>query len=211
MSTDTAIPPPLFPLPPTDFKMAEKNLVVNHRTLSYQGLFRVDELFRTIHNALDKLNYQKQEKKTEEKVFPSGKSTYLELRPFKEKTNYVTLMIKIMVHLDKVIEVTKKVNSLPRPFQQGKVTIIFDAWSITDYEHRWGMKPWFFFLKTAINKYIYRFPLEESFFGELRSDTDYLYQQINALLRLYKYQAPATATPEKTGEAKVEEAKEGEE
>jgi len=168
--------------------MAEKNLVINNRTITHQGIFRVDELFNTINSVIEKLGYKKQEKKTEETVFPSGKRTYVELRPFKSKTNYVKLMIKIKVDLDKVIETTKEVDNVKRNFQQGNVNIVVDAWSVTDYESRWGMKPLFFFLKAIANKYVYHFPSEENFIDELKSDTNYLTDQIKALLKLYKYQ-----------------------
>lgn len=170
------------------FTMAEKNLVINHRTISHKGIFRADELFNTINSALEKLGYQKQEKTTEETVFPSGKKTKVELRPFKIKTNYVTLMIKIKINLDNLIEVTKEVDNIKRTFQQGDVAIVFDAWSITDYQSRWGMKPLFYFLKSVVNKYFYRFPLEGSFTKELKSDTDYLSEQIKAFFGLYKFQ-----------------------
>ncbi len=168
--------------------MVEKNLVINNRTIVYKGIFRVDELFKTINKALEALGYQKQEKKTEEVVLPAGKRTYVELRPFKAKTNYVTLMIKIKITLDKIIEVVKEVDGVKRKFQQGEVVIGLDAWSVTDYGERWGMRPWFYFLKAFINKYIYHFPSEENFIGELRADTAFLTEQIKALLNLYKYQ-----------------------
>ncbi len=68
------------------------------------------------------------------------------------------------------------------------VNIIFDAWSITDYAHRWGMKPFFYFMKGFVNKYIYHFPLEGGFVEELKSDTDHLNEQLKSLFSLYKYQ-----------------------
>ena len=168
--------------------MVEKILVINHRTITHKGIFRVDELFNTINSALEKLGYQKQEKKSEETVFPSGKKTYVELRPFKIKTNYVTLMIKIKISLDKVIETTKEIDGVKKTFQEGDVNIVFDAWSVTDYAARWGMKPLFFFVKSVINKYIYHFPSEENFVGELKSDAGYLSDQLRALFGLYNFQ-----------------------
>lgn len=167
----------------------EKNLIVDGRTLNYKGIFQFEELLQTIASALKDLGYQPLEKKYEEAVYPSGKKIYLELRPFKAKTHYVTLMIKLRIGLDKVTEVTKEVDGIKRKFQQGDVNILFDSWSITDYAGRWGMKPLFWFLKAVINKYFYKFPLEESFFGELKNDTSYLYNQLKARLNLYKYQA----------------------
>ncbi|MBR9682910.1 hypothetical protein GOV03_00010 [Candidatus Woesearchaeota archaeon] len=168
--------------------MVEENLVINNRIISHQGIFRVDELFDTINSTVTKLGYQKREKKTEETVFPSGKKTLIELRPFKIKTNYVTLTIKIRINLDKVIETAQEVDGVKRNFQQGDVKIVLDAWSSTDYQSRWGMKPFFFFLKAVINKYVYHFSSKDNFVGELKSDTDQLTEQIKGLLNLYKYQ-----------------------
>jgi len=182
--------------------MVEKNLIINNRTLTYKGIFRVNELLNSINSTLKEQGYQNLEKKTEETVFPSGKKTFIELRPFKIKTSYVTLMIKIKIYLNNIIEITKEVDNIKMIFQQGDVTIIFDAWSVTDYSKRWGMKPLFFFLKAVINKFIYHFPLEEGFIGELKSDTTLVYDQIKALLNLYKYQVSETTqpTPEETKE-----------
>lgn len=169
--------------------MTEKELIVNHRTINYKGIFRVEELLRTIDQTLKKLGYQNQEKKTEEKVFPSGRRIHLELRPFKNKTNYVTLMIKIVLRLDNIIEVAKEIDGVKKTFQQGDITLVLDAWSVTDYAGRWGIKPWFFFLKAVVNKYLYHFPLEENINNEIKSDAAYLTDQLNALLTLYRYKA----------------------
>src|SRR3990167_7071136 len=79
----------------------EKNLIINNRELSYSGIFRTDELFTTLNNALDEKKYTKREKKSEELVTPLGRLLQLELRPFKIKTNHITLMIKTPLTLRK--------------------------------------------------------------------------------------------------------------
>tara|TARA_Y100000310_G_C20535684_1_gene740736 strand:+ start:260 stop:838 length:579 start_codon:yes stop_codon:yes gene_type:complete len=177
--------------------MVEKNLIINNREITYKGVFKVRDIFNVINEGLTTLKYQKQEKKTEEIVTAEGKKTHLELRPFKIKSNFMTLMLKIRIDFDKVTEITKKVDNLPKKFQQGDISIRFDAWSITDYGSRWGMKPWFYFLKGVINKYFYRYHLDSDFIGELAGDVDYLGRQIKALLSLYKYQV--VHQPEKPG------------
>lgn len=185
--------------------MTEKNLIINNRTFTYKGIFRVNELLKTLDDTLTGLGYQKQEKKTEETVTPSGRHTHVELRPFKAKTNYVTLMLKIKISLDNITETVKEVDGLKKTFQQGDLTFIIDAWSLTDYASRWGMKPWFYFLKAFFNKFIYHLPLEEGFIGELKSDANYLTEQLKALLNLYRYQAAAGITPPKEKEKKPKE------
>ena len=163
----------------------EKNLIINSRELNYKGIFRSDELFTLINRALEAKGYEKREKKTEELVSEGGKKTYLELRPFKEKANYVTLMIKMKITLDNITEKVETVRGEHRKFQNGDVSIVFDAWTLTDYESRWGMKPHIFFLKAFINKFLYSFPMEKSFVKELTRDTAYVYAQIRTLLTSY--------------------------
>ncbi len=167
----------------------EKELIINNRELKYQGVFRAEELFSALNRALEERGYVKREKKTEELVTEAGKRTYLELRPYKEKTNYLVLMLKIKVLLDNITETTETVQHEKRKFQQGKVEIIFDSWILTDYSDRWNLKPVVFFTKALINKYLYKFPIEEGIRGEVVQDTAYIYAQIKKLLSSYKYEA----------------------
>jgi hypothetical protein len=164
----------------------EKNLIIDNKELKYKGLFRVDDIFIAMNQALEEKGYQLREKKSEELVTERGRRDYYELRPFKIKTNYVTLMIKIKIVLDKVTESTEELHGVKQRFQNGEVLIAFDAWSLTDYAHRWGMKPWFYFVKGMINKFLYKFPLESGFTGELVGDTAYVYAKVKTLLNSYK-------------------------
>jgi hypothetical protein len=163
----------------------EKNLIINGRTITYKGIFRADELFIAINRALEAKGYEKREKKTEEMITEGGKKTIVELRPIKVKTNYVTLMIKILITMDSITETVEVVHGERRKFSQGDLTVIFDAWSLTDYQHRWGMKPFVYFIKGAINKFIYKFPLEGGFTRELSRDTGYMHAQVKELLKSY--------------------------
>ncbi|MAF13799.1 MAG: hypothetical protein CMI53_02830 [Parcubacteria group bacterium] len=177
--------------------MVEKNLIINNRIITYKGVFLVREFFNVINDALKKTNYQKQEKKTEEVVTAGGRKTHIELRPFKVKSNYMTLMLKIKINLANITEVTKIVDHVPKVFQQGEVEVAFDAWSITDHGARWGMKPWFYFMKGIINKYFYRYQTDEEHMAEMIGDVDYMGRQIKSLLGLYKYQVSGDYSPPK--------------
>ena len=163
----------------------EGNLVINSRELVYKGIFRVDELFQEIHKALQERGYTPREKKSEELVTEAGRKTFVELRPFKVKTNYATLMIALRITLDNVTETREVVAGEKQKFQKGDISIIFDAWLLTDYQRRWGMKPFVYFMKGIINKYLYKFPLEAQFPGELTEDTAFIYGRIKKLLNSY--------------------------
>ncbi len=163
----------------------EKDLIINNRQLKYSGIFHARELFAVINRALEERGYTKREKKTEETVSETGKRTYVELRPYKEKSNYVVLMIKMKVNLKDITEKIEEAAGRTQKYESGKVEIVFDAWSMTDYESRWGMKPFVFFLKGLINKFMYTFPLESGFHSELVGDTAYIYAQTKKLFDSY--------------------------
>lgn len=164
----------------------EKFLVINGRELKYKGLFKVDELFARINNAIEMKKYEKREKKTEELVTETGRRTYVELRPFKVKSNFVTLMIKIKITLDNVTETVSEVNGVRKKFQLGDVSIVFDSWVLTEYHNRWNMKPLIYFIKGVFNKYLWTMPLEGKVKREVAIDTAYIYAQIKHLLNSYK-------------------------
>ncbi len=164
----------------------EKNLIINGRELNYSGVFRAEELFAAINRALEERGYITREKKTEEEVKEEGRRTFLELRPYKEKTNYITLMLKLKIYLENVSEAVEEIKSIKRTFHRGEVKIIFDAWTLTDYESRWGMKPWAYFLKGLINKFMYTFPIEAGAPDELAADTAFVYGRARGLLDSYR-------------------------
>src|SRR3989344_9320542 len=130
----------------------ERELVINGREIKYKGIFRYDELFSLINDTLVNRGYEKQEKKSEELVTEEGRRTYVELRPYKIKSNYVTLSIKIKIIMDKVTETVKEYDGGKKKFQQGDLNIIFDSWVLSDYRSRWGSKPFVFFWRGIIKK-----------------------------------------------------------
>ena len=183
--------------------MVEKNLVVNNKELIYQGIFRVDDLFSAINKALVEKGYTKSEKKSEELVTSAGRMLFLELRPYKVITEYITLMIKIKITLDNITDVKEEINGHKIVFQKGDIKIAFDSWSLTDYQSRWGLTPWAYFMKGMINKFLYTFPLESGALRTLGSDTAYVYSQALKLLNSYKSKPKKVA--EETVRKKIEE------
>jgi len=166
----------------------ERELIINGRELKYKGIFKADEIFSKMNRLIEEREYEKREKKSEEVVLESGRKIYVELRPFKEKSSYSVLMIKIRVMLDNVTSTVEEFKGEKRRFDNGDVTIIFDAWSLTDYDERWEMKPFVFFMKGFINKFIYTFPIEAGNKKEVVADTAYIYGQMKRFLNSYKYE-----------------------
>jgi len=172
---------------------AERYLVINNRQIEHEGIFVGQELFHEINHALEHRGYEIFEKKSEDRVTEEGMDVYVELRPYKEKTAYVSLMIKVKISFKNMTNIVKEVKGLPKNYQQGSVLVVLDGWFFTEWEHRWGMKPVVWFLKSVINKLVYIFPQEESYRNELVEDAAYLTNRIKKLLRSYR--EPETAMP----------------
>ena len=164
----------------------ERNLVINHRVINYTGIFQVNELFESINSALIEKGYSLRDKRNEEVVSEAGKNYYLELRPFKDKTNYVTLLIKIVIRLRNVTRVVQEVDGHQISFDMGEMEIVFDSWSYTDYESRWGMRPFMYFMKGLVQQWFYQMPMESGFTGELKADTAFVFGEIKKLLSSYR-------------------------
>ena len=179
--------------------MTEKRLIVNNLELHYEGIFGFEEFLHAIMHAVEERGYHLHEKRHEEHVTPEGKSLFIELRPMKKKIDYYELMLKIRITLSAVRETTIEVDGIPTHFQEGKIHLTLDGWATTDYKKRWGHKPVVYFLKSLIHKYVYRFPLEEGFVGELVNDVKQVRSELEAHLNLYRYRVKGGTPHEEEG------------
>ena len=160
----------------------ERNLLINNRELRYKGIFNLNEIFSTINKVLNEKGYIKREKRSEELVHEAGRKIYFELRPFNEVSDYAMLEIKIKISIDNMTD--KIVDG--RKYHNADVLIGFDAWYLSDSQGRWNLKPWVFFLKGIINKYLYTFPLEAGFKEKLVNDTAQIYKELKTLFKSYQ-------------------------
>lgn len=165
--------------------MSEANLVINNRELNYKGIFRASDLFQTINRLLLERDFVKNEKKTEEVNTEEGRRSYIELRPTKVKSGYITLQVRIKITMDRVTSVVEEVNGVPTRFEKGDIDISFDGWVKTDYSGRWTQHPWVYFMKGIINKFVYPFKLEQKYASEIFVDVAYIYGGIRNLLNSY--------------------------
>lgn len=179
--------------------MGELNLVINNRELRYKGLFRYDKLFHTINLAFNEHGYSVSEKKNEELVTETGRRSSLELRASKGLTAYMELEIRLRITLDNIRDVDIDVegeDGRMQKYMQGDVIIFLDGWLKSDYEGRWTMQPWVYFVKAFINKYIYTYPLEASFKKTLMVDAADVYRKMKLYLESHRKPSNFTTVDE---------------
>jgi len=169
--------------------MAEKEIIFDNLAVTYKGIFSISETLGALHKALRARGYQLHEKKTEQLVHEKVMTFFHDLRTTKRKNNFYQLRMYIKFIVDDLTEEKVEIDGFERTFQKGDLQIVFDTYTHTDWQNRWNQKPYVSFLYQFINKFIYEFPLDANFHAELIADTRFVYDQMRAHLRLYKYKA----------------------
>lgn len=166
--------------------MSEKKLYLDGLELTYEGLFDIKELLKAIDNIIKQKGYVKGEKRREEVIKSTGREFSIELRPVKKKTDYFVLMVKMRVYITNMTDVEVMKDEVRTIMNKGNISIIFDAWTTTDYEFRWEQKPLFYFFRNMFERIIYKFHTDR-FADELIDDTHFFYNNIKAFLNLGKF------------------------
>jgi len=167
--------------------MAEKKLVIDQLKLTYEGIFDLNGVYRTIDAWFYEKGYDKYEKKNYEQVLPTGRDIEIELLPWKKTTDYFKNIIRVRMRFVNVKDVEVEKHGVKLKLQQGRIMMIFDAYLESDYEHRWDQKPMFFFIRTIFDKYIFRnyFKQAEKW---LVNDLYQLHGRIQQFLNIYRYE-----------------------
>jgi hypothetical protein len=167
--------------------MAEKKLVIDQLKLTYEGIFDLNGLYRTIDSWFYEKGYDKYEKKNFEQILPTGKDIEIEFLPWKKTTDYFKNILRIRLRMVGVKEIELEKKGITLKLQQGRIMMIFDAYLESDYEHKWDSKAIFFFLRTLFDKYIFRgyFAKAEKW---LVNDLYQLHGRIQQFLNVHRYE-----------------------
>lgn len=166
--------------------MSEKKLVVDQLRINFEGIFSAHDLYKVIDAWLYEKGYDRLEKKHVEMVTPNGKDIELELRPWKKLTDYAKKQIRVRLFMKGLSVVPVDRDGMKINMNKGTLMVIFDAFLETDYEHRWEVRPTYYFIRYLFDKYIYKF-YTDRFQADLVDDVHHLHQNIKSYLNLYKY------------------------
>jgi hypothetical protein len=175
--------------------MAERRLVVDHLKLSYEGLFNIHELYNLIDRWFREKGFDKRERRNQEIVRPNGRYIELLLEPWKKITDYARHIIRVEIRMLNIKDVVVEQDGKHHNMQSGKVNITFDGYLDTDYEDRWEQKPFYFFIRTLFDKFVYR-TYSAQFEDLLAENVAQLHQAIKSFLNLYRYSFGVSRRPE---------------
>ncbi len=175
--------------------MAERRLVIDHMRLKYEGLFDLFEFYKLVDSWLREKAFDKRELRNQEIVKPDGKYVELILMPWKKITDYARHVIRLEIRVFNLKDVVIERDGQRVKMNQGRMDIIMDAYLDTDYEDRWEQKPFYFFMRTLFDKFIYR-TYSTQFEELLVENVTQLHAVMKSFLNLYRYEFGLMQRPE---------------
>lgn len=136
--------------------MPETKTLVWLRPLRYSGLVDIKGLYRSIDKWLAANHYDKVERRNSEDVLEDGRQIVLEILPYKKITDYAKVEFRMYAEFTHLTEEVVVRNGLKHKLFKGDLFFSFDCFLMTDYESHWETKPFYYFFRTLVEKYIYR-------------------------------------------------------
>lgn len=167
--------------------MGEKR-ELDKKSISYQGLFKANELYKSIKEWGEENKYDVGEEKHTEIVVEKGKEVKIPLSLDKKASDYVKYSIKVSIEVKELEDVMITKGKAKERLNKGNVTLNMKAIIETDYDNKWNKKPLFMFMKGLHDKFLRKGEIDD-FEKELKSDIGKLYDELRAHLNLFKYKA----------------------
>jgi hypothetical protein len=166
--------------------LAEKKFVYQDKFLSFEGLFNLKDMFRTIVKWFNERGYDMFENKNFEEVYEDGKKIIFELIPYKKVSDYYKLEVRIFAVFQNLKEVEVEIKGVKHKLLKGRADFTFDAILVTDYEDRWEGRPAYYFYRAIIDKFIYK-SYTDRYEAELLKDAREIQEEIKAYLNMFRY------------------------
>lgn len=166
--------------------MAEIKTLIDGRSLSYEGVFNMKELYRAIDKWFRDHGYDKQEIKNWEDVSQNDKQLVIEIIPYKKVSDYARLDVRIFMIFSKLTDVDIEKDGLKISMNKGRAEFYFDAYVVTDYENKWETRATFYFIKNVFDKFVYRL-YTSSYDGEVIRDCTEIENEIRSYLNMNRF------------------------
>ncbi|MBI2139470.1 hypothetical protein HYU14_00985 [Candidatus Woesearchaeota archaeon] len=174
--------------------MSMIRLIVDHLKLDYQGTLDLKGLFRLINAWAYEKDMEKNENKSNEFEAPEGKSIEYENQVTKRLSDYTIFVLKIRILGSGLKKVDIAKDRKKARLDHGRIQFFLDGFLQTDSESKWEERPFFVFLRTLFDKYIYRL-YTDRFEQQLTRDCYELFHLVEKFLNIHSYPKPAHHSP----------------
>ena len=137
--------------------MYVKKIILDDVRLGYSGAFSIKEFFEAVEDWKEKNGFDKEIKRHLEHAEPDGRKIEWFVELWKDERDFARIVIRFKALFDKLTEVEIKKDNRRVKLSKGEVLTLIDGILVQDVYGRWQQKPMFYFLRTIVDKYIYRF------------------------------------------------------
>ena len=166
--------------------MVQRNILIDGQVIKYDGIMDAKKLCSVVYHWFKEHHYNLVEKWNFEQTFEEGKQMEVKLMPFKRYDDYTKSEIKATMVFSKLKEVEVELNGVKRKLWKGTVTISFRATLITDAHNRWNEKPFMFFFRVLMDKFILKGPVGQAE-DHCKADCERLMDEVKSFLNLYRF------------------------
>ena len=161
--------------------MAERRPVVQNVVVKYSGLFNAKELWRLIENWFAENGYgDRPEIYHDEYVVKGHKDIEIRYQPYRKVSDYLKLEHRLIIKILGLEKKTIEKDGHKIKVDKGDLNIRFDSFLNTDYEGRWENRPEFFFIRTIVDKFVFK-----TYTGKYEKQLTDQVQQMKTLVEKY--------------------------
>ena len=165
--------------------MSELRLTVDHLRLNYEGPFDANSLFKHITAFLKERAWDLKTEKEFENNTTRGKHIEWQIKCWKRVTDYIRYWPKIRILIYDYNKVDAILENKKVKVGSGRAVIYIDGYLELDESNRWEQLPFFQFLRSIYNNFVYRV-YTERFELQLTHDMNHLHHTIEQFLNTYR-------------------------
>ena len=164
--------------------MVERKAVIEGLRVGYNGVFELDEFYKTVEEWISKQGREKQILKKLEHVTEYGSDIEWFIECWKMIGDYAKPVVRMRALFNDVVDVEINKDGYKKIYNKGNVLILLDGYIETLLEGRWTQKPTLIFTRTLFDRFIHKY-WTERFDAQLKKDTFELYRILEAFFNLY--------------------------
>lgn len=174
--------------------MSEVTIVVDHLRLNYSGPFDANALFKHINVFLFERGFDLKVEKEFEQNTKTGKQMEWLIMPWKRISDYTRHHVKVRILVSDYNKVDAVIDKKKVKIGNGRIVMYLDGYIEYDQEDRWESIPFFQFLRTIYNKFIFKV-YTERFEQRLSHDVHHLHHTVEQFLNVYKHYKIVSRVP----------------
>lgn len=174
--------------------MSELRLIVDHLRLNYTGPFNANELYKNITAFLFERGFDTKVDKEFEQNTKTGKQIEWQINNWKRITDNVRYWPKVRILIYDYNKVDAIVDKKKVKVGNGRVVVYIDGYLELDEHNQWEAIPFFQFLRSIYNHFIYKV-YTERFEQRLSYDMHHLYQTIEQFFNICRHYKVVSKVP----------------